>query len=151
MSGTDTTGQQSQNGPPSTGVTELEQLKFLMDYTKFHIGLYATVITILLAVASIGGKTVPCIYHQPVVITLVCVLLAGLAGGIIAGHIPEQTSFKAFWYERTGPWSCKCIPTRYVARFEHVVFWIGVANACAAVIWQETYWFASAPCPQVGT
>lgn len=137
----------SQPSGAQGNVTHTDQLNFLMDYTKFHIGLYATVITILVAIASIGEKTVPCYYRTPVLITLACVLLAGAAGGIIAAHIPEQTNFDDFWRGHVGPWGCQCFCTKAVARFEHFAFWVGVINAVLAVGMGENYFFASDPCP----
>lgn len=37
---------------PGSGVTDMERLKMLFDYTKFHIGLYGTLVAALIALAG---------------------------------------------------------------------------------------------------
>ena len=126
-------------------VSDEHRLKMLMDYTKFHIGFYAVIITTLLALSQIGeAKVIPEFYRSPILISLVLVLVAGVCGGIIAGNLPEQTSFDQFWDGKTGIWGIEFIPTKVVARAEHIFFWLAVFNAVAAVYWGKTYWFASA-------
>ncbi|MDU9002981.1 hypothetical protein [Sedimentitalea todarodis] len=119
------------------------RLGMLMDYTKLHIGLYAVVITTLMALRKIDAQIVPEYYRLPIIISLVLVLFAGLCGGIIASNLPEQKDFDQFWDNGVGIWGKNDLfKTRYVARFEHIFFWLGVLNAVFAVLCGETYFLA---------
>lgn len=133
----------------SDGASDEHRLKMLMDYTKFHIGLYAVVITTLIALSQIGGdgKVVEEHFRFPIVISLVLILLAGLCGGVIAGNLPEQKKFDDFWGTNTGPWFFPYLPAKIWARLEHIFFWVSVVNAVAAVLFGQAYWFASASAP----
>ena len=112
------------------------RLTMLMDYTKFHIGLYATLITALLAVANLGGESyVTPELRQWLHLPICLVLLAGMCGGIIAANLPEQKSFDLFWNGSTGPWGMEFMPTRCVARAEHFFFWTAVVSGILVTMW----------------
>ncbi len=127
---------------PDRDTSNEHRLNMLMDYTKFHIGLYAVVITTLLALAKIAqpGGVVPDCYKLPILATLVLVLLAGMCGGLIAAHLPEQKKFDGFWEQgRIGPWGSKCFRVQHVARAEHLFFWLAVAVAVVTVALDALY------------
>ena len=72
------------------------QLNHLFDYTKFHIGVYMTLIGILLAVEVKdqlpGGGCLDVI----IMLTIGCYMLAGAAGGAIISNIPGYQSFAEY-------------------------------------------------------
>jgi hypothetical protein len=129
------------------GVSDEHRLGMLMDYTKFHIGLYAVAITTLIALSQIESQSqiVAEYFRVPILVSLVLVLLAGFCGGLIAGNLPEQKSFDGFWNGTTGIWHCKTMfRTCYVARAEHIFFWLAVLNAVLAVLFGKSYLLAGA-------
>src|SRR5262245_29005751 len=84
---------------------EHERLKLLFDYTKFHIGLYSTLATLVLVALGLKNKGwdldfVPALLW----VSVFSMGLAGLAGGIIAGSVPQRAGFSEFWTTRTGPY-----------------------------------------------
>ena len=74
-----------------------EQLKQLMSYTTFHIGMYATLCAGLLSLLSSGVMKRHARGFEPFLWwTLGGFLLAGAFGGLVASSIPEYES-----------WSCR--------------------------------------------
>jgi len=126
--------------------TDMDQLKMLLDYTKFHIGLYSVVITALLALIAFGvdkGDTGELLkYRTAVLIVTGLILLAGLCAGIVAAAIPNQRSFLRYW---NGPCRILGMPVwflkvRCVAALEHFFFWSGVLLGFMAVLSKGNYW-----------
>ena len=114
---------------------EFERLKLLFDYTKFHIGLYATLLTLLVALTGFQSNGPLRQMYQPAMrYTIAFLLVAGFCGGIIAGHIPEQTSFTEFWEKKIGPWHFKVLRTYWWARAEHLAFWVGILITVVAFL-----------------
>lgn len=66
---------------------EANQLKLLLDYTTFHIGLYSTLITGLLAFVTFFGTPSKKLFWT-MVVTIACFLLAGMFGGSLAVAFP---------------------------------------------------------------
>ena len=102
-----------------------KQLELLMRYTLFHIGVYITLIAGTLALphfkeAFRGSLTLK--------FGLVCLLLAGACGGVIASQIPNFRCWDDFEREKLGPWGKKCMSYKKWAQAEHFLFWIGVAG-----------------------
>src|SRR5947209_14009409 len=86
---------------------ELEQLRLLFDYTKFHIGLYTTVATIFGGLIAASDKG-PFKFHPKLLFASVaCICIAGIAGGTIASSIPGYSSYKTFWESRIAPFRFK--------------------------------------------
>jgi hypothetical protein len=110
-----------------------KSLDRLFDYTKFHIGLYLTLTTSYVAVASLKNgneflfKIDPRLFWP----ATVCFMLAGLAGGIIASSLTQTQarSTATFLTERLGPWSTKVFETRTWTWIEHTAFWLGLVLA----------------------
>jgi hypothetical protein len=76
---------------------ELEQIKQIYDYTKFHIGLYFTLLTGLIAFVNFGRGEHVGERHQPVLLVIIFVLLVGgIAGALVASRIVY------------GPWTKEC-------------------------------------------
>jgi hypothetical protein len=122
------TGAGQRQGAP---VEDAERLKLLMEYTRFHIGLYITLFGVVISFMK---------YKRPelnrwdifLVFGVICFFLAGACGGIIGSHIPDATSFRDMerpfgpfdawtWGER----SFLLKPYADWATWEHLFFWIG--------------------------
>lgn len=106
---------------------ELERAKMLFDYTKFHIGMYATLAALL--VATLGSKFAADwhVWEWSIATGVIFIALAGLAGGIVAASLPEVMGRDAdFWKAPTGPGDKKWRPVEWWAHKEHLLFWIGV-------------------------
>jgi hypothetical protein len=108
---------------------ELEQLKLLFDYTKFHIGIYATLITALVAAREYWPGPTPGFLKG----TLAAFLVAGAAGGVVASNIPAFQSYSTFttaligvlWFQMKGDsW----------VHVEHAAFWLGILWAVGNVL-----------------
>jgi hypothetical protein len=118
---------------------QLEQVKLLFDYTKFHIGLYTTLAGVLVATL---GSTFAAAWHvsRPLIgLAVVFIALAGLAGGVIASSLPYLTrrvsgndlfecAIGPLWSDRTknGKKSFLAQPLRYWTYLEHLSFWVAI-------------------------
>lgn len=112
---------------------DFEQLKLLFDYTKFHIGLYTTVATILGAV--IAAKDGPFAFRLlPLQCSVFFICLAGFAGGVIVSSITQAQSYTVFWASRLGPFRLKWFTAEMWTYIEHGAFWIAVVLAVFAVV-----------------
>jgi hypothetical protein len=117
---------------------QLEQVKLLFDYTKFHIGLYTTLAGVL--VATLGSKfaTHWQVCRPLIGLAVLFIALAGLAGGVIASSLPYLTrrvsnsnlfecEIGPLWSDRTnGKKSMLAQPLRYWTYLEHLSFWIAI-------------------------
>ncbi len=103
-----------------------DQLKQLFDYTKFHIGMYTTLIAGIIGLFSIGALKDQYKGMFPYIQgSIILFLIAGAAGGLIASSIPFFTRFDDFRSARLGPWSMKLIPAMWCIHAEHTAFWLG--------------------------
>ena len=117
-----------------------DQLDRLFDYTKFHIGFYATVITGLFAVIgfAVSNSQQEVLRHiLPFAwVTALLVLTAGAAGGVIASNIPEYPTFESF-ADKTTELKVFGVSTRHYSdfvRLEHMAFWAAVLLASAGFL-----------------
>src|SRR5215471_4806801 len=107
--------------------TELEKLKLLFDYTKFHIGLYTTIATIFGALYATEGKAHQLNFNSGLLLSSVIFLfIAGFAGGTIASSITTFSSHKEFWNARIGPMIFQVAKAEYWTYVEHLSFWIAM-------------------------
>lgn len=91
---------------------EDSQLKLLMDYTLFHLGVYLTfaALTVSLLGTNWFEKSAPAMrcYLTP---ALICFLIASFLGGLVASNIPYFKSFNEFTQAWIGPWfATKALP-----------------------------------------
>jgi hypothetical protein len=121
---------------------ELEQLKLLFDYTKFHIGLYTTVATIFGGLVAAGDK-IPFKFNTPLLLaSVVCICVAGIAGGTIASSIPGYSSYKEFWSKPIAPFPFskwmktdnKWMRAENWTYVEHIAFWLAVVLAVVSIL-----------------
>ena len=114
---------------------EDHRLSTLFDYTKFHIGLYATLITGLFAVVAfveshkrdLAGLVQLLPYAKW---TACLILIAGAAGGAIASNIPNFREFESFSRAKLEVFGIRFLRYSQLAHVEHLAFWsaIGVAT-----------------------
>ena len=103
-----------------------DQLKLLSDYTLFHIGLYASLISGLTALAHFKGASFERKLFRVLLVTVACFLVAGAAGGVIASNIPNypkvyrlrpgDTSgvlFRIYAVSLVGPCGAYCLLARH--------------------------------------
>jgi hypothetical protein len=107
------------------------QLKLMMDYTLFHIGVYITLSTLLVSLMGLKAAEEKIAVLRPFLTwTLVFFVLAGMCGGVIAGSLPFYESFKHFSNTNIGPFfAVHMLPSRVWMTAEHLLFWFGVGSA----------------------
>ena len=115
-----------------------KSLDRLFDYTKFHIGLYLTLTASYVAVASIKGQDSKLMLELAPTwfwAAVLCFMLAGLAGGVIASSVTQTAarSTASFLTEEIGPWSLKLLQARTWTWIEHTAFWAGLVFALLSV------------------
>jgi hypothetical protein len=119
---------QAQDSP-----ADLEQLKLLFDYTKFHIGLYTTIAAIFGALAA--ADKAPFKFNWTLLFCAIIYLcLAGFAGGVIASSIPQFQSYRKFWETPIGPMRWKALKAEYWTYLEHGYFWSAITLAVLSII-----------------
>jgi hypothetical protein len=111
-------------------------LKLMMDYTLFHIGAYITLTTLLVALLGLEGfKQRAAGMKVFLLATLVCFVIAGICGGIVASNIPYFQNFEALKSANIGPFfSVPAWPMVCWTSLEHIAFWAGVFFALVGVI-----------------
>ena len=72
-------------------------------------------------------------------VAIVCFLLAGLGGGVIASHIPEYKDFDRFAHSKDtklgiSGWKRSYKPFSWWEHFEHRSFWAGIVIAAFGFI-----------------
>jgi hypothetical protein len=111
----------------------LEQLKLLLDYTKFDVGLYTTV-AIIFAAAIAYEPRVFRLNRGLLGLALVFSCLAGMAAGIIASRCARFTSRNDLWRTRIGPLGWRCLKGEYWVYVQHACFVIALIAAVLSVL-----------------
>lgn len=119
-------------------MTEDPQLQNLMDYTKFHIGVYLTMCTGLIAALELIEPSAETLSkdHGYLWWTLAFFLGAGAFGGLVGSNIPYCKTFDEFkgrWVRAFG-----FIPIatgKWCTHLEHACFWIGIMIAVVNITW----------------
>jgi hypothetical protein len=119
---------------PTPPDMEFEKLKLLFDYTKFHIGVYITLGTALVAVLGAATKLDSVIVvHRPwLTAATAFIATAGVAGGVLVSSMCDADGITTFWKTKLGPWSLEIMQARYWAYLEHTTFWLGLLCAFLA-------------------
>jgi hypothetical protein len=107
------------------------QLKLMMDYTLFHIGVYITLSTLLVSLIGLRAFEEKFAVLRPFLsCTLGFFVCAGICGGIVAGSLPFYESFNHFSNASIGPFfAVHMLPSRFWMSAEHLFFWLGVGSA----------------------
>ena len=113
----------------------IKQLERVFDYTKFHIGLYTTLATIMIAamsekVAIFGPCTRPMMS-----IPIAAIVVAGVAGGVITRNTLEFRNYDEFSSARVSPFARTSskpslaklrLSFRAWSNVEHKSFWVAI-------------------------
>ena len=118
-----------------------KSLGLLFEYTKFHIGIYLTMTSIYVALATVKINNVlafdvnDCLLYLAIAFTM----LAGLAGGVIVSSITQIESNKTsdFLECSIGPWDWKILHFHALkwTYIEHTSFWLGLICAVFSLTW----------------
>jgi hypothetical protein len=107
---------------------EDNQLKLLMEYALFHLGVYLTfggLMISLLGMKWFEKRAVGMRYYLAV--ALICFVIASFLGGIVASNIPYFNGFDKFTHAWIGPWfATKLLPASFCMAAEHTLFWLGI-------------------------
>jgi hypothetical protein len=98
------------------------QIKLIFEYTKFHIGLYASLIAVLMGLMKLGAQKIP-----PELV------IAGAAGGVIASSISVDYRLVAEG-KGVGPFGLTCLSSIWWAHVEHLAFWLGILISVMAFL-----------------
>lgn len=118
----------------TTARDNIEQVKLLFDYTKFHIGLYSTFATAVLALLSGQFAKQWSICMPLLALSLLPIAVAGVAGGVIASSLPHLVGSADVRIAKIGPLHCERWKLRYWTYAEHLAFWLALLLAAAALV-----------------
>lgn len=112
------------------------QLKYLFDYTKFHIGMYTTLTGAVLAFLKFNPKFIA--GGEPwlrvcLIVTLFSFLGAGACGGAIASNIPDCKHNEDFATKELTALGIKHLKYPILAHREHGLFWFGILVAAVSI------------------
>ena len=111
----------------------MEQLKLLMDYTRFHIGIYVTLGAV--GVGTIEADFFNVMEFLPVIVLLI---VAGASGGIIASNIPLYNTWDDFHKSKLTVFRFKTLQWQCWAAIEHYSFWVAVFLTIRSLILHES-------------
>nr|WP_158651820.1 hypothetical protein [Marinobacterium profundum] len=111
------------------------RIERLYDYTKFHVGLYASLVFGVIALIGIGQGEV--LDDQFVVglaaVSVLSWVISGIAGGVILGTLVElDCSLEYFQKNLWGPFGRFRMLGKYWENLEHLSFWVGVLAAVSS-------------------
>jgi len=132
---------QGSDGLPHSGQPERkpeamdDRLKQLLDYTKFHIGLYTALATLLITALSTKDKSALATHYRGWLLCVFLLLaLAGMFGGLVGSSIPRYRDFDEFERTRLGPWENGWLVAADCMHLEHLAFWLAVVVAMTGII-----------------
>ena len=128
----------SQNVDPKN---DFEKVKLLFDYTKYHIGIYTTLGTILVGALGLHDNITLKFCGLLLWLSIAFIGVAGLAGGIIASTLPESDSLTDFFRQKTGPWGRPLLSLsgRRWTMVEHTAFWAGLIIGVTSFAFAELF------------
>ena len=115
-----------------------KRLDRLFDYTKFHISLCLSAsggLVTLIGTAR-NSDVIMNLVGSPraLGLALATMIVAALAGGVIASACVSCRSFNEFWYQRQGPFAARWFQGRIWAAIEHGTFWLSVLLIAGTVL-----------------
>ena len=121
---------------------EDNRLDRLLEYTKFHIGIYLAAGGGILALLGSGDNNnfVRDLIGRPwgVAVGLVFMAIAGLGGGVIASATTKASAFDEVWNEAQGP--LNLFKGETWASIEHIAFWIALGFISYSVLADREVW-----------
>lgn len=116
-----------------------KRLERLFDYTKFHIGIYLSAggaLVTSLGLAAQNESFVNRLVGSPLalVLSLLTMAVAGLAGGVIASSATQARTFDDLWRQPQGPYKSKWFSGQTWACIEHLAFWCSLALFAYSVL-----------------
>jgi hypothetical protein len=113
---------------------DYDRVKLLFEYTKFHIGVYLTLASIILGILGLKPPTSVSASMTLLIAGAVLFAIAGMAGGIIVSRLTQVTTYNEFWQKKTGPFWWDWLPGQCWTYIEHTSFWLGFASLAAAFL-----------------
>ena len=109
---------------------DLEKIKMIYDYAKFHLGLYTGVVAVSIGIGEIGGaEFIANIFLLKLlaILGVACVVLAGVCGAMVAVNTPEylDLKFDDFKRRRLTAWIISMRVEQWLF-WEHRFFWVGL-------------------------
>ena len=145
---------------PKATLDDEERFKTLFDYTKFHIGLYTTLISLVFVLMSVDAfeSCAVTLIRYPLAVGIFSIAAAGACGGMIATHIPirhEQTFAGFLFKEKVGWRGKKSFSVKQVIHAEHNFFWLAVLAFLICVLallfsdkFEDRHWIDLSVCEQ---
>lgn len=105
---------------------EMDKLKQLADYTKFHLGLYITLLAAIIAfLTSELGPPLGSVASLWFLGTVLFLAFAGGCGGMVGSNLPNHSSLTRFEATEFSKWVFKGSGRDWIWR-EHACFWTGM-------------------------
>jgi hypothetical protein len=115
---------------------QLEQLKTLYDYTKFHISLYGTLLAGFMGISGFAAGRLSKTSLLGLKLATFLLLIAAMSGGVVASSIvdvyqnygvwKQDVGLERFWTTRLGPFKRQWMPAKTWWLIEHTAFWVAV-------------------------
>jgi hypothetical protein len=121
-----------------------KRLDRLLDYTKFHIGIYLSIGGGLVALlgSSANIQFLDRLIGSPIALALalIFIVVAGVAGGIIASCTTQYRSFDDFWFKCQGPHTSRLLTGKTWVLIEHGSFWISLFLVAYSILSAPAVW-----------
>ena len=129
---------------------QLEQLKTLYDYTKFHITLYGTLLFGFIGVSGFADKELSPTTQCGLKLATLLLLIAAMSGGVVASGIvdvyqnygvwTQAAGLERFWTTRLGPFKKQWLPAKTWWLIEHTAFWVAVLIVVGGFLLKGIVW-----------
>jgi hypothetical protein len=109
-----------------------KQLDRQQSYQQFHLQIYVTLASALLAASVFADKEVKALHSHiwAIGMAIACLFLAGIFGGIVTSKIPEATTYKEYLDTRIGVgfarWEVRLLRPKTWESLEHLCFWLAM-------------------------
>ena len=117
------------------------RLKRQQDYQQFHIGIYVTLATGVIAATLFGKDAMPsCLLKPwPLAVAIGSLMGAGICGGIMASKLPEANDYEKFLRTRIGVsllgHHVRIMRPKNWEAFEHLFFWLAMVDLGGYAVW----------------
>jgi hypothetical protein len=134
--------------PDPTVHADLEQLKMLLEYATFYIGIYLSMTAGFFTLVKSDKSSVWGVGFDKMYLGIAGGLIgaAGVCGGIVGSSTVQFRGLQEFMNAPIGPWNCHWLTGAQFAHLEHTLFWAGLAFAVIA-LWRGEPDKAATPGP----